>query len=96
MPENHTSNLQEIRDHDLLIRLDQKVDSMTNAIQRIEDNTVKRLLTLENDHVTRKEYDDHETRMRFIEKYVWGVIAILALINFIGISGIVYLISHLH
>ena len=93
MSEPHSPNLQEIRDHDLLIRLDQKVDSMTNAIQRIEDNTVNRLLTLENDHVTRKEYDDHETRMRFVEKYVWGAVAIIGLINLIGFG---YVLTHFH
>ena len=88
MPERRQPNLQEIRDHDLLIRLDQKVDSVTDAIKRIEDNTVNRLTNLENDHVTRKEYDDHEKRVRFVEKYVWGAIAIIGLLNLVGFAFI--------
>lgn len=80
-----------VRDHDLLIRLDQKVDSLTVAIQRIEDNTVSRLSALENDHVTRKEFDDHEARLRKIEErrlpviekkmaYYAGGVAVLLLV----------------
>lgn len=57
-----------VRDHDLLIRLDQKVDGLTEAIKRIEDNAVARLNKLEADHVSRKEFDDHEKRLRHLEE----------------------------
>lgn len=90
MPEEHPTL--SVRDHDLLIRLDQKVDSLTVAIQRIEDNTVSRLSALENDHVTRKEFDDHEARLRQIDErrlpniekkmaYYAGAIAVLVVVG---------------
>lgn len=66
MPEEHSTL--PVRDHDLLIRLDQKVDGLTEAIRRIEDNAVARLNKLEADHVTRKEFDDHEKRLRYMEE----------------------------
>jgi hypothetical protein len=87
MQEEHSTL--SIRDHDLLIRLDQKVDSVTDSIKRIEDNTVNRLTALENDHVTLKEFGDHEKRLRFVERYVWGAIAIIGLINLIGFALII-------
>lgn len=87
MPEEHSTL--SIRDHDLLIRLDQKVDGVIESVQRIETNVANRLTTLEKDHVTQKEYNDHEKRLRFVERYVWGAIAIIGLINIVGIGFII-------
>jgi hypothetical protein len=61
-------------------------------IKDLKDGTSSRLTHLETDHVSRKEHDDHEVRMRFVEKYVWGAIAIIGLINLIGFG---YVITHL-
>ena len=38
-------------DHDLLIRLDQKVDGLTEKVSKLTD--------------------DHERRIRFLERWVW-------------------------
>lgn len=40
-----------------------------------------------------KIIDDHETRIRFIEKYVWGVIALIGLINLVGVAYLVNLLQ---
>lgn len=42
-------------DHDLLIRLDQKVENLTNAIQELTNNTVKRLELVEDAKADRDE-----------------------------------------
>lgn len=42
-------------DHDLLIRLDQKVENLTNAIQELTNNTVKRLELVEDAKAGRDE-----------------------------------------
>ncbi len=83
-----------IRDHDLLIRLDQKVDALAGAVQRIEDNTATRLSALENDHVTAKEFSDHEKRIRFLERYQSRIVGGLAVVNLLLIALEVYLKLH--
>ncbi len=89
MQEEHSTLT--IRDHDLLIRLDQKVDGVTDAIKRIEDNTEKRLVSLENDHVTLKEFGDHEKRIRFLERYQSRIVGGIAVVNILLIAWELYL-----
>jgi len=65
----------EQNDHDILIRLDEKVDNLSRKLAEhleINADTIK----------------DHESRIRFIEKYVWGAIAIIGLINLVGAAYI--------
>lgn len=50
-------------DHDLLIRLDEKVETLIKSVE---------ILT-----------DDHETRIRSLEKYVWKAIGALAVIDMV-------------
>lgn len=82
-----------LQDHDLLIELRTEMQGMRKDIKDLKDGTATRLMSLETDHVTRKEHDDHETRMRFVEKYVWGAIAIIGLVNLIGFG---YVLTHFH
>jgi hypothetical protein len=72
MPDRRQNN-----DHDLIIRLDEKVDGLTKKL---------------DDHLNNNAalVEDHEKRLRFIERYVWGAIGIIGLMNFIGFA---YLIS---
>jgi hypothetical protein len=69
-------------DHDLLIELRTEMQGVRRDIKELTDGTAGKL-------------SDHETRLRFIEKYVWGAIAIIGFINLIGISGFVYLLTHI-
>ena len=84
---------QNMDDHDLLIELRTEMRGVREDIQNLTNGTTTRLSSLENDHVSRKERDDLENRMRFVEKYVWGAIGIIGLINLIGFAYIVSLIN---
>jgi hypothetical protein len=79
-------------DHDLLVTLHEQVKQIRTDIKELKDGTQTRLSNLETDRVTQKEYLDHENRLRFIEKYVWGAVGIIGLINLIGFA---YIISKL-
>ena len=63
-------------DHDLLIRLDEKVDNLTGKLDSHLDNNATLV-------------EDHEKRLRFIERYVWGAIGIISLVNLIGFAYII-------
>ena len=63
-------------DHDLLIRLDEKVDSLNKKLDDHLDNNAALV-------------EDHEKRLRFIERYVWGVIGIIGFIELIGFAFII-------
>lgn len=89
MPDRRQNN-----DHDLLIRVDQKVDALSDDIKELKDGTATRLSHLEDDHVTRKEFGDHEKRLRFAERYIYGAIAIIGLINIIGFAYILDRLKH--
>lgn len=91
MSDRRTPNPQGTQDHDLLIELRTEMRGVRDDIQKLTDGTAKRLSDLETDHVTQKERDDLENRMRFVEKYVWGAIAIVGLVNLVGFA---YIISH--
>jgi hypothetical protein len=82
-------------DHDLLIRLDEKVDGLTKKIDEVLDTYQAQINTLEANKASKIDVDDHENRIRFIERYVWGAIAIIGLISFIGVGGFVYIITNL-
>ena len=77
------------QDHDLLIELRTEMRGVREDIRSLSDGTATRLSSLEVDHVTRIERNDLEVRLRFVEKYVWGAIGIIGLINLIGFAYIV-------
>jgi hypothetical protein len=77
-------------DHDLLISLKAevttKLDRVIEDVKELKDNVAKRVTDLENEKVNKTEFDevrdDHEARLRFIERYVWiaiGVVGVLQL-----------------
>lgn len=45
-------------DHDLLIRLDTKVDGLTAEIKTLRDDTIGRVVKLENGKVDRGDFDE--------------------------------------
>lgn len=68
-------------DHDLLIELRTEMRGMRADIKDIKEGTTARLTALENNKMDKTDSDkvseDFETRLRFIERYVWGAIAVL-------------------
>ena len=71
---------QNMDDHDLLIELRTEMRGVREDIQELNSGTAAKLTDL-------------ETRMRFVEKYVWGAIGIIGLINLIGFAYIVSLLN---
>lgn len=81
-------------DHDLLIVLHTKLDRALTDIEKIGDGMSARLVELEHTKAEKKElveaqiaadkiHDDHERRIRRLEKYVWLAIGALAIIQII-------------
>lgn len=81
-------------DHDLLVELRTKMEGIEKAITDLNINTVSRINKLESEKMDRTEanrlqseamsvHQDHETRLRFIERYMWSAIAIVGLITFL-------------
>ena len=68
-------------DHDLLVTLHEQVKQIRVDIKDLKDGTSTTIL-------------DHENRIRFIEKYVWGAVGIIGLINLIGFAYIVEKLKH--
>lgn len=61
-------------DHDLLIRLDEKVEVLIKSVDNLTN--------------------DHERRLRFIERYVWGALGILALVQLLGVAYVISVVQH--
>ena len=57
-------------DHDILIRMDENLRNLRLHVEEITGNTNKKL-------------DDHERRLRGIEKYVWLAIGAISVVQFI-------------
>lgn len=47
-----------LRDHDLLVKLDTKMDHLSGEIKEIKDNSAERLNRLEDGKVDKKDFDD--------------------------------------
>lgn len=62
-------------DHDLLIRLDQKVDNLTIIVSTLTD--------------------DHEKRIRSIERYVWKFIGALLVVDAVLGALVTFIIAYL-
>jgi len=75
-------------DHDLLIEVKTKLDAVIESLRELKDGTAQRLINLENNKLDREEagklHRDYERRLRFLERYMWGAIAILGAIQFVA------------
>jgi hypothetical protein len=77
-------------DHDLLIRLDQKVENVTDEIRLLRDGSAKRLDEVERGKLDKTAFDDflktqfmdHEKRIRKAERYYIGGLAIIGFVDF--------------
>lgn len=65
--------MSELNDHDLLIELRTEMKAVRADIKEIKDNHTSII-------------SDHETRIRFIERYLWAAWGVLAVIQFIGFA----------
>lgn len=63
-----------MNDHDLLVTLHERVDQIRIYIKDLKENLATRVDQLEDDHVTKTNLNDHETRIRRLEW--WGAIAV--------------------
>lgn len=87
-------------DHNLLIKLDTKVDIMTKKVDELSTNTVSRIDKLENSVATngqiiktmQGEGSDREMRLRAIESWVWKAIGALIVVNVIMIPIVLFLL----
>lgn len=80
-------------DRDLLIELRTKMEGVERAIGDLSQNMATRLSKVESEKLDRTEanrlqseamsvHADHETRIRFIERYMWGALAIVSALMF--------------
>lgn len=61
-------------DHDLLIELKTQMVAVREDIQKLSDTTFTRLTNLEQNSVSKFQFDDHETRMRSLERQRWMIV----------------------
>lgn len=78
---------------DLLIKLSTQVDALRQDVKDMRDNTQARLALVENGKLDRTEanrlqaealdvHADFETRLRFIERYMWLAMGVITLVTF--------------
>jgi hypothetical protein len=74
---------QQSQDHDVLIRLDQKVDLLSTDIKELKDNTAARVAALEMEKANQKELDalrilaeSNARRINKLENYYTRIAAI--------------------
>lgn len=58
-------------DRDLLIELKTTMKAVRDDIQSLKDGVGLRLTNLEKNSVNNVQFEDHETRIRTMEKYQW-------------------------
>lgn len=79
-----TNNQQQMNqnDRDLLIELRTQMGAVRDDIKDLKDNFSVRVSNLEQNAVSKIETTDHENRLRFIERYMWTAIGVLAAVEF--------------
>lgn len=58
------------QDRDLLIRLDQKVDSLQGIVQELKDGTLNRLESLEREKADREEVQQVQQKINDLQKHI--------------------------
>lgn len=77
-------------DRDLLIELKTQMAGVRDDIKDLKDNSSARIANIEQNSVSKIVVDDHETRLRFLEKYTWITIGALTIINLAITIGMRY------
>lgn len=74
-------------DHDLLVSIHTKVERVIVDVKELNQNIGSRLSVVEATKVDRIEWvkgqEDHERRIRNLERYVWLAIGALAILQFL-------------
>jgi hypothetical protein len=73
-------------DHDLLVGMSVKLDRAISDIADLARSITTNTDNLHENKVDKKEFeesrDDHERRIRKMERYVWSAIAVLSAVEF--------------
>ena len=88
---------QSVQDHDLLIEINTKLGRVIADVKELKDTTAARVTHLEEEKVDKVEADrlekenaaahnDHEKRLRSLEKWKWMIAGGLGLIDIILIA----------
>jgi len=89
-----TECMPDSNDHDLLVELRTEMRGVRTDIQDMRSGLATRVLNLESNAVSKIQFDDHETRIRTVEKKadyalttirVWGSVA-FALLSLLEIG----------
>ena len=82
------------QDHDLLVRLDTKMDVFA---QGLKDQDLRQITALNEHKVEQaKVNDDHEQRQRRVERLMWRVSGGLTVLVFAMDTGIIIALKMLH
>lgn len=110
MPDNSHLDVQIGRLDERFKALEKKVDNSTSSIiseiKDLKENLSVRLERVETGKLGAQEFiryktdtaiqsEDFEVRLRSLEKFTNRALGIIALINFIGLMGFVYLVNRL-
>lgn len=95
-----TNDRSGLQDHDLIIRLDTKMDVVTKKVDDLASNIISRIDQLENTSVAVDlsiktitiGMNDREARIRVLENWVWKAVGALTVANVIIIPVVMYLL----
>jgi hypothetical protein len=84
----------------LLIRLDEKVENLTREVKEMKDGMVNRLERVETGKISVSDFinykteqarvdQDQEDRLRYIERYLWMALGVVAIIQLVGFAYII-------
>jgi len=88
-----TDHFSSLIDHDLLIEIKVKVEDLKNSVNQLKEDQAKRADNLEAEKASQADVDDHETRLRFIERYVWAALGVIGVLNFVGFGTIIWFLQ---
>ena len=85
-----------MNDHDLLIRLDTKVQGLIEAVNSFHKGVIERVALLEKGRCTKQELEDFqrtavgvhgdmEKRIRSVEKFTWIAVGIVTIIQIFAV-----------
>lgn len=71
-------------DHDLLIRIDTRMDTLLGDFSSYKTTTDKEIGRLSSEKASQTTSDDHERRLRDMEKRMWTLAGVLVAIEIGG------------
>ena len=84
-------------DHDLLLRIDTKVERVIVDVAKINDNFANRIDALEREKISKADFDkqvaDHEDRLRITEKFQENLMGKLSIMTAAISVGVTFIVS---